>query len=266
MNKIYNEDCLNTLKRIKDNSLNMILTSPPYDNLRTYDCNIDEVWNDKKWKDIIKELYRVIVKGGVVVWIVNDSTIKGSETGTSFKQALYAKECGFRLHDTMIWNKNSSPYPVGSTARYRQSFEYMFIFSKGKPATFNCIQDVKSKHKELNRKHHTIRLKDGSLKKVRHHLTRDYIPRFNVWTMPPISSNKERCGHPAQMSIKLAIDHIKTWSNEDDIIYDPFTGSGTTIEACIKLNRRYLGSELNKKYYELANKRIDKINEQLTLF
>ena len=131
-------DCLELMKTMKDNCIDLTVTSPPYDNLRTYKGNINQ-WNFDKFKEIAKELYRITAEGGVVVWVVGDATIKGSETGTSFKQALWFKECGFNLHDTMIYAK-TNPIPQNHN-RYEQCFEYMFVFSKGKPNTFNPIKE-----------------------------------------------------------------------------------------------------------------------------
>ncbi len=134
INKIYNENCLDTMARMPDNFIDLTVTSPPYDNLRTYNDNIDESWGEHVWKPIIKELYRVTKDGGVVVWVVGDATINGSETGTSFRQALYAMDCGFNLHDTMIYQKNGPAYPANDKSnRYSQIFEYMFVFSKEIP-------------------------------------------------------------------------------------------------------------------------------------
>ena len=135
-------DCLEGMKMIPGASIDLVVTSPPYDNLRTYDKDIDKSWGENVWKPIIVELFRVIKQGGVVVWVVSDATIHGSETGTSFRQALYAMECGFNLHDTMIYQKHN-PIPQNHN-RYEQSFEYMFVFSKGKPKAVNLIADRKN--------------------------------------------------------------------------------------------------------------------------
>jgi DNA modification methylase len=131
VNKIICGDCLEVMKKIPDGSVDLVLTSPPYDNLRTYNgYNFD-------FEGIAKELHRVTKDGGVIVWVVGDATIKGSETGTSFKQALYFKEIGFNLHDTMIYHKNN--YPPLTHNRYEQCFEYMFVFSKRYLKSFNPI-------------------------------------------------------------------------------------------------------------------------------
>ena len=136
VNKIYQENCLDTMARMPDGFVDLSITSPPYDNLRSYKGF------EFPFEDIAKELYRVTKQGGVVVWVVGDATIKGSETGTSFKQALYFKEIGFNLHDTMIYRKSNRP-PLNHS-RYEQEFEYMFIFSKGKPKCVNLITPLSS--------------------------------------------------------------------------------------------------------------------------
>jgi len=252
LNKIYNENCLDTMAKMPDCFVDLTVTSPPYDNLRTYNDNIDESWSDLVWKPIIKELHRVTKQGGVVVWVVGDATINGSETGTSFKQALWAMECGFNLHDTMIYEKNSSSYPSNSNSlRYTQIYEYMFIFSKNKPLV-NLICDKKNKwagHKDFS----------GKLKKP----VPDFSPRNNIWKYTT-SFNGEN--HPAPFPEQLAADHIRSWSNEGDTVYDPFMGSGTTAKMAHILKRNWIGSELSKEYVDLANKRLDPILRQTTLF
>jgi len=262
INHIYNEDCLETMKRMPNNYIDLVVTSPPYDNLRTYKNAIDKNWNESVWKPIIKELSRVIKDGGVIVWVVNDATINGSETGTSFKQALYAIECGLRLHDTMIWDKGW--FQAGNPfVRYGQSIEYMFVFSKGKPKTFNPIKDRPNK-KQGRTKKPTIRHSNGGIKTQDTYITRnEYGIRKCVWEVPPCNSNIERTGHPAQMSEGLAHDHIISWSNENDLVYDPFMGSGTTAKVAKYLNRKFIGSELSKEYCDIAEARIKSVQGQL---
>lgn len=250
VNKIYNMDCLEGMKLLKDNSIDLTVTSPPYDNLRTY--------NGFQWdfEGIAKELYRVTKQGGVVVWIVGDATIKGSETGTSFRQALYFKEIGFNLHDTMIWNKQNCS-SIGSMNRYENVFEYMFVFSKGKPKTANIISDKPNKRAgEIQSG--SIRQKDGTVRKTSQYGIKeisDYGRRHNVWDIFPAKSLKERL-HPAPFPERLAQDHILSWSNPNDIILDPFMGSGTTAKMAILNNRQYIGFELSAEYCEIAEKRV----------
>jgi len=248
INKIYNECCLETMRRMEDGSIDLVVTSPPYDNLRTYQGY------HFHFEDIAKSLYRVMKKGGVVVWVVGDQTINGSETGTSFRQALYFMELGFNLHDTMIWNKGSFTAVGTLKVRYAQTFEYMFVLSKGKVITFNPIMDRKNKVK--GKIGGRLRLANGEMTQMSTHgnTRKEYGQRFAVWDISPCGGNKSN--HPAPYPEQLALDHIKSWSNEYDIVYDPFTGSGTTAKMAIRLNRKYVGSEISSEYCQLAEKRI----------
>lgn len=248
-------DCLELMKDIPDGCVDLTVTSPPYDNLRTYNGNIDQ-WSFEKFQEIAKELFRVTAGGGVVVWIVADATVNGSETGSSFKQALWFKECGFNIHDTMIWAKPSFTAVGTLKHRYASTFEYMFVFSKGQPKAFNPIKDRKNIGAG-RKKHGSIRQKDGSTKPVSSigKLYGEYGQRFNVWQMPPETSNTKIC-HPAQFPEALAHDHIISWSNPCDTVFDPFMGSGTTGVACINTGRKFIGMELDAGYFEIAQKRI----------
>ena len=250
-------DCLERMKEIPDGSIDLTLTSPPYDNLRTYNGN-NEHWGEHVWQSVISELYRITKDGGLVVWVVGDATVKGSETGTSFKQALYAMDCGFNLHDTMIWCKDTSPFHMSN--RYYQTFEYMFVWSKGKPKTFNRIEDRKNKYagsvvhgnlrdKDGGTKLHTCN-KKGVKKKVK-----DFGSRFNYWVQST-EKNSKAFGHPAMFPEKLANDHILSWSNEGDTVLDPFLGSGTTGVACLNTKRKFIGIELDENYFNISLERV----------
>jgi len=254
---LYCDDCVNKLSQFPDECIDLVVTSPPYDSLRTYNQkNIEDVWNFEVFKKVAKELYRVIKKGGVVVWVVNDATIKGSETGTSFRQALYFRdECGFNLYDTMIYAKNN--YVPLTHRRYEQQFEYMFIFSKGKPKTFNPIKDRKNKFVG-KKKSGTIRQKDGSMKK-KSSLGKTYGKygiRYNVWQLNPQSVK----GHPAPFPEQLAHDHIISWSNPGDVVLDIFAGSGTTLKMGLLTNRKVIGIEINKEYCDIIKQRIQNVS------
>lgn len=249
INKVIQGDCLEVMKGIPDKSIDMVLTSPPYDNLRTYK---GYTFN---FEGIAKEIYRVLKDGGVCVWIVGDATIKGSETGTSFKQALYFKEIGFNLHDTMIWNKKNFTAVGALKSRYAPVFEYMFILSKGNPMVFNPIKDRKN-ISFGRKKSGTIRTKNGT--KPLSDYSRginEYGQRHNVWEMSPEMSSKNRL-HPAPFPEKLAEDHILSWSNEGDTILDPMAGSGTTLKMAKKNNRNYIGIEIAIEYIDIINKRL----------
>jgi len=247
-------DCLERMKEIESGSIDLTVTSPPYDNLRTYNGN-NELWGEHVWKAVLADLYRVTKDGGVVVWVVGDATIKGSETGTSFRQALYAKECGFNLHDTMIWNKGSFTNP--SSNRCHQVFEYMFIFSKKKPKTFNEILDRKNKY--LGRRGASGRNKNGERKKGYSEVKREFGQRFNIWgiSIGGGISYKGKINHPAIFPEQIANDHVISWSNEGDTVLDPFMGSGTTGVACQNLNRNFIGIELDPDYFAIAEERIN---------
>jgi len=235
--------------------IDLTVTSPPYDNLRTYKDSLE--WGERIWKPILEQLYRVTKKGGVVVWVVGDATIKGSETGTSFRQALYAVECGFNLHDTMIWNKGNFTAVGALKTRYAPVFDYMFIFSKGRPSTFSPIKDRPNKHYG-DKYHQTVRQKDGATKdghgKGKKKI-KEFGQRHNIWLLPPEQSNNKRC-HPAQYPEHIAEDHILSWSNEGDTVLDPFMGSGTTGKMAKINNRDFIGIEKVEEYFKIAQDRI----------
>ena len=269
INKIYNESCLDTMSRMPDNFIDLTVTSPPYDNLRTYNNDIDKTWGEHIWKPILQELYRVTKEGGVVVWVVCDSTIKGSKTGTSFKQALYFKECGFNLHDTMFYKKKTYG-PVDSRQhRYANVIEYMFILSKGKPKTFNKLTQLKSE-KTLQRQKHKSggnrRKPNGEMRSIGGLSDSNYKMRENIWEYVNggnYANDSYALKHPAVFPEKLAQDHIISWSNEGDVVYDPFMGSGTTAKMAKFTNRNYIGSEISEEYVKLAEKRISQMPETL---
>ena len=248
-NKVIQGDCLEVMKGIPDKSVDMVLTSPPDDNLRDYK---GYTFN---FEGIAKEIYRVLKDGGVCVWVVGDATIKGSETGTSFKQALYFKEIGFNLHDTMIYRK-INPMPVKSN-RYLPCFEFMFVLSKGKPKSVNLIREkTLATGKEKYTGTQQENGKFGVYGKNRN-LERD---KYNVWDIKVGSnqSTKDKIAfqHPAIFPEKLAEDHILSWSNEGDIILDPMAGSGTTLKMAKKNNRNYIGIEIAQEYVDIINKRL----------
>ncbi len=254
-NIIVNQDCFIGMKKLPNESVDLIVTSPPYDNLREY--NNSSNWNYQIFQNIALEIIRVLKNGGVLVWIVGDMMIDRSESGSSFKQCLYFKEQGLLLHDTMIWQKIS---PFQHKNRYIQSFEYMFVLSKGVPKTANLIQDRKNKWVGT-RVHGTERQKNGKTKQLsefqKRKTIKEYGARYNIWDIPPNKNNKT--GHPAVFPLEIAQDHILSWSNEGDTVLDPFLGSGTTAIAAFKLHRKYIGFEIDEKYFNIACERLDEI-------
>ena len=240
-----------------DTSVDLTITSPPYDNLRDYKGYTFD------FEAVAGELFRVTKEGGVVVWIVGDATVDGSETGTSFRQALYFIEIGFNLHDTMIYQKNNYPFPPSN--RYFGVFEYMFVFSKGNPKTFNPIR-VRTKNKCGTR---NTRKKDGSLIKMKYETGKEFRNKENVWIYTTGSNHSTRdkvaFKHPAIFPEQLAEDHIKSWSNEGDIVLDPMCGSGTTCKMALLNNRRFIGIDISEEYCDIANERIKPYLEQSKL-
>jgi site-specific DNA-methyltransferase (adenine-specific) len=249
---VYNSNCLDYLKTLPDNSVKFTLTSPPYDDIRDYKGY------SFPFEEIAQELWRTTKVGGVIAWNVADATVKGSETGTSMRQALFFMSLGFRLHDTMIYAKKN-PMPAGvSSKRYHQSWEYIFILSKDAPETFNPIM-VKAKfgHLEANMKH---RGKDGELKYTktkRNEFTK--VRNIFEYSIGGGHSTKDKVafGHPALMPEQLAHDMIATWTNEGDEVFDPFTGAGTTAKMCLLSNRKFHGTELSLEYCNLVQQRLE---------
>ena len=245
-------DCLERMKEIPDGSVDLTVTSPPYDNLRSYNGN-NEQWGEHVWKAVIKDLYRITADGGVVVWVVGDATIKGSETGTSFRMALFAMELGFNLHDTMIYEKAQSCF--GSTKCYLQAFEYMFVFSKGSPKSINFIRDRENVRGGVTESTVSSGLDKSGRSGERIYKTAEKKgKRKNIWKY---GVGGGTTGHPAVFPEKLAHEHIISWSNEGDTIFDPFMGSGTTGKMAKLLNRRFIGIELDPEYFAIAKQRIE---------
>lgn len=243
-------DCVHLMKEMPTSSVDLVVTSPPYDNLRTYNgysCD---------FAACAQEISRLLVPGGVVVWIVADATINGSKTGTSFRQALFFRdECGLNLHDTMIWNKGGFTAVGSLVSRYAPVFEYMFIFSKGKPRVFNPIKDRPNKWAGT-KMHGTLREADGKLRPISTmgKEIAQFGQRFNIWEIFPQRQRGEV--HPAPFPLELARDHIISWSNPEDFVLDPFVGSGTTILAAVQLGRHGVGIDISPAYIEMSNKRI----------
>ena len=250
LNKIYNENCLQTMAKMPSSFVDFIITSPPYDDIRKYNGYQFE------FEKIAIEIKRILKVGGMMIWVVGDKTEDGSETGTSFKQALYFKKIGLNIHDTMIYYKNN-PMPTTGN-RYHQHFEYMFAISKGKPQTFNPIKKETKYQGLANMKN---RGESGSLdyKKVER-TNEKKIGNVFFYSIGGGISTKDKIAyqHPAIFPEKLVYDQLITWTNKSDLVYDPFMGSGTTAKIASLNNRKWLGSEISKEYVEVAQKRLQK--------
>jgi DNA modification methylase len=268
INKIKCGNSIDLMKSIPDNTIDLTVTSPPYDNLRTYKGKIkDDVVFDEYFSfpfvDMAKELYRITKDGGIVVWVVNDQIVDGGESGSSFRQALKFQEIGFKIYDTMIYHKNGAPFP--ETGRYSQVFEYMFVLLKGKkPNTVNIIKDKENRWAGVsNFGKRSARTKDGEIKKMENFTVANYGSRYNVWYINNGSGwttkDKFAYEHPAMFPESLAEDHILSWSKEGDIIFDPMCGSGTTPKMAKLNNRNFIGFDINQEYVNISNKRIENI-------
>lgn len=267
-NKIIQGDCVEMMWDLPDDTIDLTCTSPPYNNLRNYK---GYVFN---FKATVQQLFRVTKPGGVVVWVVADQTVKGGKTGTSFRQALYFQEIGFRMYDVLIYQKTGTSFP--SNKRYTNVTEYMFVFSKGKPKTVNIIKDVPKLWKGSFGAT-TQRQKDGSLKKSvakncgagksgRAKGTEyGFKARSNIWTIvngygfahPDPDLAKQ---HPATFPLALARDHIISWTNPGDLVLDPLNGGGTTCMAAKGLNRKYIGIDVSQEYCDLAEERLARVS------
>jgi len=258
---VFNADCIDVMKsEIGVDSIDLTVTSPPYDDLRSYDSNQTvDFW------EVIRGLYHVTAPGGIVVWNVSDQVIDGNESGSSFKQALIFQKLGFKLAQTIIWNKPPQGFKGGGKL-YRKTFEYVFVFSKGKPKTLNLLKDYKSKYRH-SRLYGSHKGRDGNVESHgRKPAPYAFSLRSNVWTYPTglynTTHDKIAFQHPAVMPDKLAEDLIHSFSNIGDLIFDPFVGSGTTMKAAIKLLRNAIGSEINPAYMDIISKRLDRYRGQ----
>ena len=244
-------DNVETMQTFPDGCIDLTVTSPPYDNLRTYGGH---AWD---FEGVAAELWRITKPGGVVVWVVADATVNGSETGTSFRQALRFMEIGFRLHDTMIYQKVHTGGARGSNLAYWQAFEFMFVLSRGTPSAVNLIEDRKNAigHPNKNGTYTSggKRNSDGTLEKSRLRVPSEYGRRTNVWKLSTADVGGD---HPAPFPESLARDHILSWSNEGDTVLDCFNGSGTTTKMARAMGRRWLGIEINPEYCEIARRRM----------
>lgn len=260
LGKINNEDCIKFMKKLPDNCIDLTVTSPPYDDLRDYESKL--IWNYNTFRKVARELYRVTKKGGVVVWVIGDKTDRGNKSLTSFKHALYFQEVGFNIFDVIIYEKAGSGPPHPN--RYFNSFEYMFVLSKGRPKTINLLKDKKNSCAGMSTFGDiTRREKDGSLTNKGKKVINEFGVRTNIWRYNNgkgfSSKDKIAYEHPAIFPEKLVEDHIKSWSNPGDIVFDPFGGSGTTAKVSIELDRQWIYVEKVEKYCDIAKKRLKNV-------
>jgi len=248
INQIICGDNVETLQGFPDDCIDLTVTSPPYDNLRTYGGHS---WD---FEGVAQQLWRVTKPGGVVVWVVNDATVDGSETGTSFRQALRFMEIGFRLHDTMIWDKGGFSAVGSCQVRYGPVYEFMFVLAKGPPKAFNPLKDRRNSCVGTDPRSSSVRETNGQKRRQKSlgSVVGEFGIRFNIWRITPESNSI----HAAIFPEALARDHILSWSNEGDTVLDPFSGSGTTAKMAKLMGRQYIGIEVNAEYCEIAEERL----------
>lgn len=259
--KLIQGDCLNVMQDLIDDDIkvDLVVTSPPYDNLRTYNDSLN--WDFDIFKQVANKLYQIVDDGGVIVWVINDSTKNGSKTGTSFNQALYFKEIGFNIHDVMIFAKKN-PIPQIYHKRYTDAFEYMFVFSKGKPKTHNPLKVPCKTSGEISKTFKSISDNEQHMYINKGTKTKEFKIKPNIWYYGLGGTN---FGHPATFPLQLAKDHILSWSNPKDTVLDCFMGSGTTGVACLQTNRNFIGIEKVEKYFKIAEQRIKEAKAQRRL-
>lgn len=262
LNTIIEGNCVEIMKQFDDEFIDLTITSPPYDDLRNYKGYIFP------FKDIAKELFRITKKGGILVWVVNDATVNGSETGSSFNQALFFKEIGFNLHDTMIFRK-INPIPQIYRKRYNNEFEFMFVFSKGTVKTHNPLM-VDCIHAGLNLNGTTYKnfSKNEQIREKLAQPVKNKKIKGNIWeyVVGKKQEDQEAKGHPAPFPCQLVRDHIISWTNQGDIVFDPMSGSGTTVRVAAELGRKYIGIDISLEYCEIARQRVKQIENQPKLF
>lgn len=254
INKVYAQDSIFLMKKMKNEFVDLVITSPPYSDMRAYEGTLDF-----QFKPMATELYRIIKSGGVLVWVIGDKTENGSESGESFREALHFMELGFNLHDTMIYQKHNFANP--SSNRYHQIFEYMFVFAKGKPKTFNPIKDIPTVcYGKTNWGKNTIRRGDELVELPKKEYKTPFGMRRNIWKYSTggttDADNKLACGHPAKFPLKLAMDHVTSWSNVGDLVFDPMAGSCTVAVAAKKLKRNFICCDKVKKYTDIGKERL----------
>jgi len=258
-NQIYCDDCIHFMQEMDENSVDLTVTSPPYDELRNYKgYNFD-------FENIAKGLYRVTRKGGVVVWVVNDKINNGDRSLTSFKQALFFQSVGFNVHDIMIYKKKNTPF-MRSNA-YTNCYEFMFVFSKGKVTTFNPLKDrtVRQGFEMVPYSKGPDAVNKKTLKELKAEKT-----KINIWEyavgLHGSTSDRIAFKHPAVFPERLAEDHILSWSNSGDLIFDPMCGSGTTCKMAKKNNRKYIGCDISQEYVDIAKERLSNYAVPNTMF
>jgi hypothetical protein len=257
---LYLGDCVEVLSQLPP--VHAAITSPPYGEIRDYGGH-----GPPDMFAVLSALGERLADGGVIMWNEADQVVGGSESGASFRHALHAMDSGLRLHDTMIYCKEGVTFPDSN--RYHSGFEYMFVFSKGAPAHFNPINDRVNRWRGTQA-HGTKRLAsgetaDGKSIGFAEPMLADTGRRMNWWVINP-SRDGAALGHPAPMPFPMADAYVRTWTVPGETVCDPFMGSGTTGVAAMRLGRRFIGIEIEERYFEIACERISRAHSQPEMF
>lgn len=249
LNTIIASSCEN-MKDIPNNSLHLMITSPPYNVSKEYDNDLSLNEYLSLLKNCFTETYRVLVDGGRACINIANIGRKPYIPLSDYVSKIMI-EIGFNMRGEIIWNKSAGAgistawgsFQSASNPILRDVHEYILIFSKG-----NYKRERDKEEKELR--------KDNITKEEFIEWTK------SVWTMNTESA--KRIGHPAPFPEELPNRLIKLFSFTNDIVIDPFMGSGTTAIAAIKNNRNFVGYEINKEYINLANNRILNFKEKIS--
>ncbi len=253
LNKIICGDCVEVLKSIPDNSIDLVVTSPPYDGIRKYNGFSFNLHSTGK------ELFRVLKDGGIIAMVIQDQTKNFGKSLTSFKTIIdWCENVGFKLFETIIYKKHGAE-GAWWTKRFRVDHEYIPIFLKGeRPAYFNKEPlKIPSKHGGKTMTGCATRLTNGKTLKSKRVFINPMKCRGTLWDYTTCGDGTRlKHQHPATFPDKIPVDFIRCFCPKNGIVLDPFIGSGTTALAAIQLNRNYIGIDISKEYCELAKKRI----------
>lgn len=248
-------DAVETLSELEDESIHLTVFSPPYDDIRDY----NKKWN-LDYEALGSELNRVTVDGGVCAVVIGDGTKNFAKSLTTFRWAInWCDNCDWKLFECCIYKRHGNP-GAWWTKRFRVDHEYILIFFKGKKPRFFNKEPLKVDSIHAGKRFSgTDRLTNGGFKRIEPKPVNKRKCRGTIWNYSTSNTegNKIKLKHPATYPDQLASDLIKCFSDKGDIVLDPMSGSGTTCVMANKLNRRYLGIEINPEYRDIAVNRLE---------
>jgi site-specific DNA-methyltransferase (adenine-specific) len=263
LNKVYQQDCIVGMRKIPDGAIDLVVTSPPYDNLRDYNGYSVDL------NETGKNIYRILKDGGVAVMVIQDQTKNFGKSLTSFRTIVdWCDNVGFKLFECVIYRKNGTEGAWWKN-RFRVDHEYMPIFLKGeKPQYFNKDSlKVKSKHGGKIMTGFANRKTNGETGKSITKAINEMKCRGTVWDYL-MAGDKDpvKRKHPAPFPDKIPFDFINCFCPPNGIVLDPFVGSGSTVVGAKKLNRSFIGFDISEEYCNLTRKRLDSVSPDDELF